>query len=314
MSNWGWNGAPIYYDHANMDVNRATPSTIHVKNTTLASFYRRYLLQKCMSVFEWKMPEWWAEDYFKYVLYCWGYVAVFNTDKFGVICQQCGLRGYDVFYRPTHAIITNPLIYRTIEPRIGTQCTLIRLQPDYGGVLDLVSFYADQMAIVMEAMAANAFNSKIGYVFAASDSTIAQSIKKMFDQLSSGEPLSVVNKKLFNETTGEMQFDVLGTDIAKSPIVNEMLTAARRIEMAFDRDIGLPSLASEKKEREISAELEQNTIAAESRVAMWLQHLQATCEETRKMFGIEVSVDWRRNEVMTYESKTESTRNAGVAS
>lgn len=295
MSSWSHNGPPMFYDHMNMDVNMQMPSTIHVKNTVLQRFYARYLLQKCFSVFEWKMPEWWAKDYFLYVLYCWGFLAVVNTDKYGVICQQCGLRGYDIFYRPTHAIITNPLIRRTLEPRIGAQCTLIRLQPDYGGVLDLVNFYADQMAITMEAMAANAFNSKIGYVFAAKDKAVAETIKKLYDRLASGEPLAVVDKKIFDENTGELAFDILGTEIAKTDVVNNMLTAARTIELDFDRAIGLPSIASQKRERELQSEVTQNNLSSQSRVGMWLEHLQKTCEEARNMFGIDISVDWRVN-------------------
>ena len=62
-----------------------SPSTVHVRNTALHSFFERYLLQKAMSVFRWKMPLNWAKNYFLYGLFYWGYVGIVPTQKFGVI-------------------------------------------------------------------------------------------------------------------------------------------------------------------------------------------------------------------------------------
>ena len=40
---------PVYYDYQNAYNSRISPSTVHVKNTGLQWFFRRYLLQKIMS-------------------------------------------------------------------------------------------------------------------------------------------------------------------------------------------------------------------------------------------------------------------------
>ena len=56
------NGAPYYYDYMNAAVNQQMPSTVHVTNTGLSRFFIRYLLQKVISVFRWKLPETWAEE------------------------------------------------------------------------------------------------------------------------------------------------------------------------------------------------------------------------------------------------------------
>ena len=135
--------APYYYDYINKQNSTVKPSTVHIHNTGLSMFFKRYLLQRAISVFKWKLPETWSKDYFLYSLYCWGYVAIVNTDKFGVIPQACGLSGYDVFYQPTNAIIANPLLRGTLQPKIGKECTLIKLQPDYGNVMGLVDYYGD---------------------------------------------------------------------------------------------------------------------------------------------------------------------------
>lgn len=310
------NGPPFYYDYQNVADGIVMPSTVHVTNTALSRYFVRYLLQKVISVFEWHLPENWAEDYFKYVLYCFGFIAIINTDKYGVICQQCGLRGYDVFYRPTNAVITNPLINRSLEPRIGTQCTLIKLQPDYGGIMDLVTYYGDLFALISEGIAVSALNAKNTYVFAADDKNIAQSMKKLYDQIASGEPAVVVNKKLFDPNTGDLHMKLIG-DGKATTIVNDLLIAFQAVSNMFDKDIGLPvSPTNIRKERFVEAEVDNNTITSVSKIGMWLQELRKSCAEANRMFGLNISVDWRNppKEVRENESNTKPGRDVQLRS
>ena len=74
-------GIPAQYDYINLANAAQSPSTVHCRNTNLSFYFRRYLLQKAMSLFKWEIPEHWSKDYFLYVLYCWGYLAVVNTDS-----------------------------------------------------------------------------------------------------------------------------------------------------------------------------------------------------------------------------------------
>ena len=62
------------------------------------------------------------------------------------------------------------------------------MQPDYGSCWDIVSYYADLLALATESLAVNITNSKLAYVFACQDKTVAESFKKMFDQINEGNP------------------------------------------------------------------------------------------------------------------------------
>ena len=110
---------PVYYDHANAVMSQQRPFKVFTQDNGLAWYYQRYLLQKAMSVFEWDLPENWTKyrgkDYFLYCLYCFGFVAVVNTDKFGVIPQGCTLGGYGIFYEPKWAVIANPLLRGVLQ-------------------------------------------------------------------------------------------------------------------------------------------------------------------------------------------------------
>lgn len=287
------NGAPYYYNYINAETSQVTPSTVHVKDSGLCRYFTKYLLQKAMSVFEWDLPETWNKDYFLYVLYCWGYVAVVNTDKFGVIPQGCGLKGYDVFYAPTHAVIANPLLSGILEPRIGTQCELLKLQPDFSGILDLVGHYAEQMALASQSVSVNLLNSKLSYVFTAKTKALAESLKKMYDQISSGEPAVVIDSRLKNAADGEETWKAFEQNVGGNYIVTNLLADLRKIEAMFDTEIGIPNANTDKRERLIQDEVNANNIETYSKCAMWLENLQDACKRVNDMFGLSIAVRWR---------------------
>ena len=288
------NGAPYYYNYINAETSQVTPSTVHVKDSGLCRYFTKYLLQKAMSVFEWDLPETWNKDYFLYVLYCWGYVAVVNTDKFGVIPQGCGLKGYDVFYAPTHAVIANPLLSGILEPRIGTQCELLKLQPDFSGILDLVGHYAEQMALASQSVSVNLLNSKLSYVFTAKTKALAESLKKMYDQIASGEPAVVIDSRLKNAADGEETWKAFEQNVGGNYIVTNLLADLRKIEAMFDTEIGIPNANTDKRERMIQDEVNANNIETYSKCAMWLENLQDACKRVNDMFGLSIAVRWRK--------------------
>ena len=171
--------APYSYEVINEYNSQISPSTVHVKNTGLSRFFKRYLLQEAMSVFDWQMPKTWEKNYFLNVLYVIGYIGILNTDAFGVIPQHGGLGGYNVFYQPQYMLITNPLFAKTYRPVIGQDCVCLRLQPDYCGLFDIVDYYGDLMALCAETTGVNLLNSKLSFVFGADNKALAESLEAM---------------------------------------------------------------------------------------------------------------------------------------
>lgn len=283
---------PIYYNYINAANSQISPSTVHVRNSELAMYYRRYLLQRAMSVFKWEAPNSWNMDYFKYILYCWGYIAIINTDKFGVIPQQCSLGGYNVFYAPTYALLANPKLSGILQPQIDTQCAIIKLQPDYGGILDMVYYYADQLALYGEAAAMNVQNSKLGYVVGARSKGIAEAIKKAFDMIMQGEPLAVYDKNADPDSNG--LFETFAQNLQQNFIAPDILEAMRRVENEFCTRIGINNTNTDKKSRMLVDEVNANNEEVRSLADLWLETLQDGCAKARELFQLDTfNVDWR---------------------
>lgn len=285
---------PYSYQEENIYNSAFSPSTIHVKNTALSQFFAKYLFQKAISVFKWKLPEQWKENYFLYTLYGWGFLAVVNTKQFGVICQGCTLSGYDIYYQPTHAVISNPLLSGNLMPRIGSECTLIRLQPDYRGILDLVTYYSDMMALCSEAAAVNLINSKVAHIFFADNKAQAETYKKLYDTIAGGDPAAVIGKQLRSDT-GEPLYEMFNRDVKTSYIVSDVLSDMRKIEAMFDTDIGIPNANTDKRERLITDEVNANNNETTSKAELWLDSLRKSIKQTNDMFGLEISVEWRND-------------------
>lgn len=264
----------------------------------LSWMFQRYLLQKAISVFKWTLPETWDKDYFLYCLYCFGHIAIINTDRYGVIPQACGLMGYNVYYRPTNAIITNPLLTGILQPRINQECVVLKLQPDYGGILDLVQMYANLMSQIATATGVNIANSKLAYAFFAKNRAAGETFKKLYDAIANGQPAIAVGKELLDEQ-GNPLWQPFQQDIKNTYITGDLLRDLRTLENRFDTEIGIPNANTEKRERMIVDEVNANNIETFSKCQLWLEQLQETCDSANRMFpGLGLAVDWRNKPEM----------------
>ena len=288
---------PVNYEFINQYNAMRSPSTVHCRNTALVEYYTRYLFQKVISVFEFEnLPERWADNYFKYVLFGYGVIAVIYTDKYGVICQDCGLSGFDVFYQPTRCIIANPHLPGLKEFKIHENCEIIKLQPDYGSVMDLVTTYADLMALALETTGANLLNSKLSYVFFAENKTAAESFKKLYDRVASGEPMAVIDKNLLLED-GTPAWQMFTQNVGQNYITDRLLNDMKTLEDQFNTVIGVPNANTQKRERMITDEVNANNVDTQCRVNLWLETMNKDITQVNKMFGTDIKVKYRYDDI-----------------
>lgn len=293
---------PFTYEEKNLYNGGIHPSIVHCRDTSLQSYFRKYLLQKAMSVYKWKFPENWDADYFLFGLYCYGYMAVLDTEDFGVIPQWGALGGYNVFYRPTYIIVTNPLLPAT-KRTIDIDCTIIKFQPNYASIMDIVNYYADQMALCSQAVSINLLNTHAAVVFPAAGKSMAESLKKMFDKVASGEPAVFADKSLFDDT-GKPLWTPFQANVKELYVADTILADMRKIEARFDTVLGIPNANTDKRERLITDEVNANNVETQNRAEMWLEELQRGIAKAREMFGItDLSVEWRIDPMKTYEGE-----------
>lgn len=284
---------PVLFNYNNAYTSQIKPGMIHSRNTTLTWFFERILTQRLFSVFEYDLPEEWDKDYFLYVLWLYGFGAVINTDKYGVIFQQCTLSGYNVYYRPSKVLVSNPLL-QTKELTINKDCALLKCAPDYRGVYDIISYYADQMAVLMEAFGVNAYNSKFSWIFAADNPAMAESFKKMFDQVTSGNPAVAVDKKLFNEN-GDPRWIQFDQNLKNNFIGKDILECMATIDNMFCTAIGLPNSNYEKRERLLVDEINANNSQTRALADVWMETIKHGMDVANDMFGLSLDIRYKQD-------------------
>lgn len=285
---------PYFYREMNLSEGVISPSTMHIAETGVAAYFRKYLLQRLMSVFKVSAPEDWPINYWLYSIFGSGYCSVIATKEYGIIPQWCTLAGYDVFYRPRRVLISNPRLYDglTLDLVISEECGLVYCQPDYSGMMDIVSYYANLMALATETVTINLLNSRLSYVFGASTKQASESLKKLYDRVASGEPASVYDKSLQNED-GALPIQIFTQDLGSNYITPKVLESLRTIQQMFDTEVGIPNANFTKRERQVTDEVNANNVETQTRMAMILDTLKKCCREVSQMYGITLDFDWR---------------------
>ena len=287
---------PYSQDFINQYNSVISPSTVHVKNTGLAQFFKRYLLQEAVSRYKFTLPERWNYTYFTTVLFVIGYIFGFDKEpKFGLIPQHGGLGGYTVQYQPYQAIIANPRFQKgSYRLTIGEECSMIQLQPDYFGLYDIIDFYGDLMALCSETIGVNILNSKLSFVFAAKNKGMAESFKKLYDNFASGEPASFADQNLFDEE-GNLKYSMMVQNVGQNFIADKLLDCLGAIRDKFLTDIGIPNANTDKRERLNEQEVNANNVETGCKAWLWLKTMERGFEQTRQMFNLsidELNVEW----------------------
>ena len=277
---------PFAYEFLNSIDSQIPNSFLHIHNTGVSRFFKRLLMLDAISVFKWELPKNWDSDYFRYTLMGLGWVAVIKTNYFGIIPQWACLSGYNVFYRPTKALITNPLI-QSKEVEINKQCSIIKLSPDYKGVADIVDYYGDLMALTYESLSINVLNSRLAYVIGVNSKTEADTFKALYDDIASGKPAVVRRENKNSANLGKTfsdQWQTLLQNIGQNFIAPEVMDTLNQIRDEFLTIIGIPNLSERKKERINTIDSQRNNNETKTKVDLWLEELQEGVENTLKLF------------------------------
>ena len=293
---------PFYYEELNNMRGHKVPSTNVCYSSEVYYFFWRSLYQRLASKFKWTVPEHWEKEMFEFLLYAYGFVGIFDTDKyartvkekFGIIPAQATVSGVGVQMQPTEIRTANPYFYMPKSEIIYDGAGLIKLTGDYRGILDIVDFYAERLAVLWGSIDQSIINSRFAYIISANSTAAAATLKAIFDARNSGKPLMVYDKdKLKKKDAVDSQtspledkepFEVLDLAVGQNYITDKLLADYRRIVSQFDNEIGIPNNPVDKAERLISNEVESNSVETVARFEYFMDCLDRSLKRTYKVF------------------------------
>lgn len=303
------------YHQLNMVESTFIPSTVKVRNNRAYGFWERSLFQRACSTIIFNVPDIWEgniKDFLYWCIFRYGFVAVFNTVKLGTVYNPGTLSGFDFYYQPTRAIIANPALPESLDLTIGKDCELIKLTPDYQGIWDIIGYYAGKLAELDTSVNVSILNSKYSWLVGAKNKAAAETMKKAFDSIQKGNPLTVVDAKLPDDPASKdtpFQFLDFGS-LKENYILSDLLQDWSTLINAFDNEVGIPTLPYQKKERMVVSEAESRIVDSTSRSVIWYDTLTDSIAKVNKMFPeLNLSVELRYKDSFEDQEESEGLEN-----
>lgn len=307
----------MFFDERTISIltNMNVPSTYWNKKSQQYQYFFRALLQKIDSCLEFSgLPEEWSQDFFLLCLWSLGYVAVFESKRFGdketgIAFQPCTVSGFDFYYQPTKAIVSNPLYQK--EMKIHEDCEILKLTPDFNGVWDIIDHYATQLAEITKGINVGLINAKMPLVVTADSMAESEKLKKVYDKIQAGESLVV-----WKDDTKHFESEVMPRDnpfkdcfmnnYTQTYVVTDLLQDMQTILDSFYMEIGLPVSNADKKAHMLNAEADMQNAQAQARVSCWVNTLNESFDIINKHFGTNM-------EVKKYEFENDSMDNGATS-
>lgn len=290
---------PLNYEQINIYEGTYKPSMVKSFNNEVFKFWERSLFQRALSIIEIDgIPEEWKgnnKDFLYYCLFRYGFVPVFETAEYGLVFSPATLYGFDFFYQPTECVVANPKLPGGLTLKMGKDCEILKVTPDYRGIWDIITYYAEKLATLDSAINMSIINNKFAYVLGARNRGMAQALKKMLDKINAGEPAVILDQKIMNDTTDkDVPYQFLErSNLKQSYLTTDQLNDFQTLINNFDAEIGIPSIPNEKKERMVTAEAESRKTDSVARCTIWLETLNNSAEQVNKMFGTSIKFSLR---------------------
>ena len=286
--------SPYMYSQVNLSEGTTLPSDTHFNSYSFA-YWQRALFQRACYVLDIKVDSFEGneKDFFLYCLFRFGYVAVWNDDNLGLVFQPCTLKGYNFYYQPDSVLITNPAIKRTLDKKINTECALIKLTPDYMGIFDIINYYARRLSMIDPSIDVSIANNKTPYIAYGKTKAAVQTLKKIIDKIQSGVTAIFTDSRVTGEGDESPLEFIDRPDMKANYLTDMQLADQHTLLKAFDREIGIPTIPYEKKERMVSDEANSAIIDSQARVTIWKECLEESFKICNEMYGTNFSVDFR---------------------
>lgn len=233
----------------------------------------------------------WDIDALKYALFFIGYMGVFESKKYGVVPQPGTIAGYGLQYQPTGFIVNTPYFQFGRPLRIGVECELIKLTPDYTGVFDIITKYAAELKEIDTSIKAAARGSRFAYALIADSDKSARTMKAIREKIINGDDVIIDEKVVRNKAdTDQLPWYQFDRDLKQNYILGDLLEARRNTLVDFYREIGVRML-DDKKERMITGEVAAGNAETFIRSEVWAEALKTSIAKVNAMFGTQLQME-----------------------
>ena len=257
--------------------------------------YFNFLIRDLFQVFEFVgLPATINETFFKYCLFCNGKSVFFETDAGELLALNGNYSGDpDVYYIPEKVIVTNPTLKKSYLMERDTECVVVYCTEtdvynqisEFGGLYTLLCRTATMLADSDLSINVAQKNKRLINVLAAEDQKTKDAIDVVVRKQYEGEPYAVVMKSLID--------NVQSVPIAEKSSNNDimqLIESHQYILSHFYESLGLQTHDQMKKERLITAEINDNDGIAKLNIDNILATINNGLQKVNAKYGTEITV------------------------
>lgn len=294
---------PLNMQELNNLAGHYSPSMVKAYNNATYAYWERSLFQRAVSRIKTTLPETWEGTKRDFLLFCLlklGYVFVSQSDSLGYWFNPGTLYGIDFYYQPTEFILANPRSNELgLKNRyeLHTEGELLKFMPDYRGIFDIISYYAEKLSCLDNAINMSIINNKFAFILAAKNKATSEALKKILDKINKGEPAVFIDKMIANDPNDQStpwQFIEL-QKLKENYVTDKQLIDFQTILNAFDAEIGINTVPYQKAERFVSAEASSRMVDSQARLITAIECLQSSVKDIKKLYpDIKLDFELRR--------------------
>lgn len=265
---------------------KISPKNVEGVHNGLTSYYLNRLYKMLVSRFTFdNVPDTFDTAVLNSV-FVTGVLGVFDSGQ-GIYCLPCATYGIDVYDNPTKFSIANHHIIKT-DYTIGINGELIyidRFKGMFSSAYPLLLHYAVQLATLDQSLNTALINSRVAFMFRASNNQELQSYKLMYDEISQGKPAVFLKKGMDDDGSS-----VLFNNVQNMYVGNELLLTKRQLMNEYLTVIGINNANTDKRERLNADEVHANDIELGTTIHNWLNSLKESIDKVNHLFDFNIVV------------------------
>lgn len=280
-----------------MDFVFSTPKKLHF--SSLYRYYFDFILRLLYRVILFEgIPETVDETFFKLILYTQGKITFFDGQKIDESASQllalnCSRAAEPtVYYIPRQVLVTNPRLKKSYMLTPGTDCEVIylseadryNLSEINGGLFNLIERTATMLADNDISINIAQKNTRLVNLVSGDTQNTVDSIKAVIASMYEGDPTIVVKSSLIDKLQG---VPIIQNSTNNNLI--ELIQVQQYIISHFYEQIGLTTHDQMKKERLITAEINDNIDLAIFNIDDILESIQEGLQRVNAMFGVNIT-------------------------
>lgn len=279
-----------YADQSAMSYWNMQPSQVKGRYNSSTEYHKRYLYNKLFSRFKFTLPKEWDLNFFRFYLFRCGSIAVIYTKEYGWVAQPYGIVKLNLYYNPAEITVFNQFFRTDKTGIIGMNAEIIHLFDDFFGFDDLVTRYAEILAQIDRSINVNLMNCNVTMFFPAQSKKQSDEIKEAYALATTGVPFITINK----DAIGDDQIEPLLGNVKSNYIVDSLLEARRNVINQFLTEVGIANANTDKKERLITDEVNQNNDETKAIISVVYDNLKKCFDKVNQISGLSLNVTLRK--------------------